>query len=250
VKSNTIHNIKIVLEYDGENYQGWQRQSHAPSIQKTLEDILSQVLEKPTVVYGSSRTDSGVHAKAQVANFYSEKNLEPMKWMSIFNTQLPKDIRVIAVEEMKEDFHSQKKVHSKVYEYRILNRPFASALDRHLCFLPQKIDWHSIQKAMPYFLGEHDFKSFQGAGSTVKTTVRKILRFELYQESEHLYRFEIEGSGFLKQMVRAIIGTLLEVGEGKRTVESIPEVIAACDRQKAGRTAPASGLCLVKINYK
>lgn len=244
-----VDNILLKIEYDGSEFSGWQRQSKDPSIQAAIEDILSKFTGKRTVVYGASRTDAGVHAKGQMANFEAEAKLPPEKWAAFLNAGLPRSIRILESRRVPDRFHAQKMAQSKIYEYRLLQRTCPSAWDRTVSFYPGKLDWSAIRKAMPYFLGEHDFKAFQGARASVLTTVRTISRFELFEEPEGLYRFVIEGNGFLKQMVRAIIGTLIEVGSGKKAPEDIPRIIQSCDRRQAGFTADASGLCLVKVNY-
>ncbi|MFM8268575.1 MAG: tRNA pseudouridine(38-40) synthase TruA [Pseudomonadota bacterium] len=245
----SLDNILIKVEYDGTEFSGWQRQSHRPSIQASIEDLLRQLTGKKTVVYGASRTDAGVHAKGQMANFEVEPKMPPEKWAAFLNSGLPRSIRVLQSHRVPDRFHAQKMAKSKIYEYRLLQRSCPSAWDRTVGFYPGKLDWEAIRKSLPYFIGEHDFKAFQGARASVLTTVRIIHRFELFEESEGLYRFVIEGNGFLKQMVRAIIGTLIEVGQGKKAPEDIPRIIKSCDRRKAGFTAEASGLCLVKVNY-
>lgn len=244
-----MSNLRLTIEYDGEDFQGWQKQSAAPTVQEHIEHILSGLHQKPIKVFGASRTDSGVHAKAQVAHFISEKNLGPYQWMAILNNSLPNTIRVTEICEMPEDFHAQKNIRSKIYEYRILNRPFASAIDRRVHWYPKELDWAAIEAAMPYFIGQHDFQSFKASNSSAKTSVRTIYSFKLYRETADIYRFEIEGSGFLKQMIRNIIGTLILVGKGKLSGDAIPGIILSCDRTKAGPTAPPEGLTLVRVNY-
>jgi tRNA pseudouridine38-40 synthase len=245
----SVDNILLKIEYDGTEFSGWQRQSHDPSIQAAIEDILSKFTGRKTVLYGASRTDAGVHAKGQMANFEAEPKMAPEKWAAFLNAGLPRSIRIIQSQLVPERFHAQKMAQSKIYEYRLLQRSCPSAWDRTVGFYPTKLNWDAIRKAMPHFVGEKDFKAFQGARASVLTTVRTIYRFELFEESEGLYRFVIEGSGFLKQMVRAIIGTLIEVGSGKKAPEDIPRIIESCDRRQAGFTADAAGLCLVKVNY-
>lgn len=243
-------NILLEIEYNGAPFSGWQRQKKDPSIQAAIEDVLRAFTQEKTVLYGASRTDAGVHAKGQVANFESPPLLSPEKWASFLNSQLSADIRIIKSQKMPPRFHAQKMAKSKIYQYRLLQRSCESPLDPRRGFCPVKLDWEAIAQGLNYFVGEKDFKSFQGARASVLTTVRKIYRFELFSEGDGCYRFEIEGNGFLKQMVRAIIGTLMEVGMGKREVHTIPHIIAAKDRRAAGFTAEAKGLCLMKVNYE
>lgn len=245
-----MKNVRLQIEYDGTDFHGWQRQLGKPTIQALLEDNLSDVLGKRVIVYGASRTDSGVHARCQVAHFYCDSETIPShQWKYILNYRLPRTIRVQESEEVPFAFHSQKDAIEKTYEYRVLNRPMASALDRRVYFYPGKLDWKKMQETLPHFVGTHDFRAFQGAKATVLTTVRTVHAFSLLTESEGLYRFEIRGSGFLKQMVRAILGTVFEVGEGKLSPEAIPTILASKDRRQAGRTLPPYGLCLVCIRY-
>ncbi len=242
-------NILLKIEYDGTGFSGWQRQSHKPTVQATVEDILRKFTGRKVVLYGASRTDAGVHAKGQMANFDTEPKMPPEKWAAFLNSSLPLSIRILESKKVASSFHAQKMAVSKVYEYRLMQRSCPSAIDKTVSFFPRELDWEKIRSAMHWFVGEKDFKSFQGARASVLTTVRTIHRFELVKEDNGVYRFIIEGNGFLKQMVRAIIGTLLDVGMGKLDANEIPQIIAASDRRRAGPTADAKGLCLVKVNY-
>jgi len=244
-------NIRIDIEYEGASFQGWQIQGESPTVQKSLEDCITNIQGKRSPLQGASRTDSGVHARMQVANFHTDyKRLSPNKWRAALNATLPPTIRIIRAIEVTQKFNANKDALLKIYEYRVLNRAFASALDRRVYFYPDVIDWDRIRECLPYFVGKKDFKAFQGARASVKTTVREVTRFDLIQEPEGgLYRFVVEGTGFLKQMVRAMVGTAMEVGEGKRTPDEIASVILSKDRRRAGRTVPAQGLCLVWIEY-
>lgn len=248
-KQYARRNIVLKIEYDGLEFFGWQRQPGQPTVQAAIEDLLTGLLGKKTVVYGAGRTDSGVSAKGQVANFWGDSRFEEQQWARVLNFSLPKTIRIVESRIMDDTFHAQKCALGKRYEYSILNRGFQSALNRHVYFYPYRIDWNRVREAMAYFVGTHDFVSFQGAKATVLSTVRTIHRFELFQENDGIVRFEIEGTGFLKQMVRAVIGTVMEVGEGKREPHEIPYIIRARDRRQAGRTVPAVGLCLAHVDY-
>ncbi|NBX93953.1 MAG: tRNA pseudouridine(38-40) synthase TruA [Proteobacteria bacterium] len=245
----SLDNILLKIEYDGSDFSGWQRQPNHPTIQASIEDVLRKFTGKKVVVYGASRTDSGVHARGQIANFEVEPKMAPERWAPFLNSNLPRSIRIIESKRVPERFHAQKMARSKIYEYRIMQRSCPSALDKAIEIHPAPLNWEAIRKAMPYFVGEKDFKAFQGARSSVLTTVRTIYRFDLFEEGKGVYRFEIEGNGFLKQMVRAIVGTLLEVGTGKKKPEEIPDIIESRDRRLAGHTAEPRGLCLVRVNY-
>lgn len=241
--------IRIDMEYDGAGFYGWQRQPGMRTIQGTIEEVLEEVAGRRVPLHGAGRTDSGVHAMQQVAHFSCDSRFPPHKWVPILNSKLPESIRVQRAMPISEDFDANRSALTKIYWYRVRNLPMASALDRRVTFFPRPLDWGRIGECLPFFLGEKDFKAFQGAKATVKTTVRDIRRFTLHEEASGIYRFEIEGTGFLKQMVRNIIGTVLEVGEGRREAEDIPRILASRDRRQAGKTAPAAGLVLAKIYY-
>lgn len=243
--------VRLKIEYDGTDFHGWQRQPEAPTIQATLEEALFRSLGRKATLYGASRTDSGVHAKGQVAHFYHQSHIPAERFRIILNTLLPPTIRIVESLEVPDKFHSRKDALSKIYEYRILNRKYPSALDRRVYFYPGSLRWARIAKAVPLFIGEKDFRAFQAANAQTNTTTRTVLRFELMEEDPQngLYRFIIEGNGFLKQMIRTIIGTLMEVGEDKRDVNDIESLFLLKKRELAGRTAPASGLCLVEVKY-
>ncbi|MCB0403779.1 MAG: tRNA pseudouridine(38-40) synthase TruA [Bdellovibrionales bacterium] len=242
-------NIRLTIEYDGSDYRGWQRQDGAPSIQETIENAIEKVVGERVPVKGASRTDSGVHAAGQVANFICDR-YEASEWRKILNALLPATIRILESVEAADSFDACRDARSKIYDYRVLNRRFASALDRRVYFYARPLDWEGIARCLPLFVGQKDFAAFRGAGSSAKTSVRTIHRFEVVEESTPgLYRFRVEGTGFLKQMVRAMVGTVIEVGEGRRSVEGVREAIESKDRRCAGRTVPASGLCLTSVQY-
>lgn len=242
-------NIKLVIEYEGREFAGWQKQANSNSIQATLEAALFTVLGRKVALQGSGRTDSGVHARGQVANFHTDSPIAPERWSHVLNFHLPPKIRVISSRRVPDKFNALRDAIGKTYAYRILNRSASSALDTQLYFIPREIDWTRIEAALPYFLGTHDFRSFQNSKADSKTTVRTIYRFEFFTEGPGIYRLEVDGSGFLKQMVRAMVGTLLEIGAGLREVESIPGILAERDRRAAGPTAPADGLSLIQVHY-
>ena len=188
---SNLKNIRLRIEYDGSEFAGWQRQRTRPTIQSTIEAVLSRVHEKPIVIWGSGRTDSGVHAKAQVATFWSDFDLAPEKWANVLNYSLPKSIRILESQEAPASFNPQKNILSKVYEYRVLNRMQNSALDLRTYFMPRRVDWNKVREALPYFEGKKDYKAFQGAKSTVKTSVRTVHKFELLDEGDGFYRFRV-----------------------------------------------------------
>jgi tRNA pseudouridine38-40 synthase len=247
-------NIRLDIEYDGTEFFGWQVQQNLPTIQGHLEAALQQVVKSRVILVGAGRTDSGVHALGQVANFNldSPGRIEPWRWKLVLNSMLPPTIRIVDSRAVPNDFHAQKNALSKIYEYRVLNQPCASALDRRVYFCPRPMDWDAIRRALPHFIGTKDFRSFKGAKADVVTTVRTVTRFELIEDMSRrgLYVFQVEGSGFLKQMVRTMVGTVMDVGKGLRKPEDMVDIIRARNRMAAGRTMPASGLCLVSIKYQ
>jgi tRNA pseudouridine38-40 synthase len=218
-------------------------------VQAAIEDTLSKLLGKRICIYGASRTDTGVHARGQVANFWGDSRFEDWRWAAILNYELPRSIRILKSREVPDSWHAQRFALKKLYEYRVLNRTCGSALDKTVHFYHRPLDWEGIRRGIPYFLGTHDFAAFQAAKAGVRTTVRTIYRFDLVAYPGDLYVFQVEGNGFLKQMVRGMIGTLLEIGEGRRRPEEIPEILESCDRRRAGRNIGAEGLTLVRIDY-
>jgi tRNA pseudouridine38-40 synthase len=245
-----MRNIKILIEYDGTNYLGWQVQPKGPTIQGILEERLGRLTGEKIKLFGSGRTDSGVHAIGQVAHFKTESSMEIQKMQRALNSLLPPDILIQKMEEIGESFHARRHSKSKVYEYRILNRNLRPVFDRgYVWHIPQKLDFKEMGKATQYLLGEHDFSSFRSVGTPTRTTVRKVIRAEWKRGRKGLVRFEIEANGFLKQMVRAIIGTLVEVGKGKMSAMEFRRTFESKERSKAGPTAPAQGLFLKEVKY-
>jgi tRNA pseudouridine38-40 synthase len=245
-----MRNIKLLIEYDGTNYQGWQIQPKGTTIQGILEEKLSLLTGEPIRVFGSGRTDSGVHALGQVAHFktLSQMNIHSMR--KALNSLLPSDIVIKKVEEAGEDFHARRQSKSKVYEYRILNRELRSAFHHGYAWhIPQKLNLKRMRNASQYLIGEHDFSSFRSVGTPTRTAVRKVIRAGWERDREGFLCFKIEATGFLKQMVRAMIGTLVEVGKGKMTALEFRKILELKDRKKAGPTAPAQGLFLKEVKY-
>jgi tRNA pseudouridine38-40 synthase len=245
-----MRTIKLTIEYDGTEYLGWQSQPDGKTIQGVLEETLKQITGERVHVIGSGRTDAGVHALAQVAHFKTESPIDLNSLQRALNSLLPKDILIKRVEEVDRDFHAQKKARSKVYEYRILNQPLRSVFHRQYSWhLPQKLDEEAMSKAALFLIGEHDFSSFRSSGTPTKTPVRKVFRAEWKKDRGGILRFEIEANGFLKQMVRTIVGTLVEVGKGKISPEEFKEILRCKDRKRAGPTAPPHGLFLKEVKY-
>lgn len=246
----SMRNIKLLIEYDGTNYLGWQVQAKGLTIQGMIEEKLELLTGESVRLIGSGRTDAGAHAFGQVAHFKVQNRMDAGTIQKAINSLLPPDIVIKKVEEVDENFHARKQARSKVYEYRILNRDVRSAIGRgYVWHIPQKLDFKAMEQATRHLLGEHDFSSFRSTGTPTKTAVRKVFRAEWKRGRDGLIRFEIEASGFLKQMVRAIVGTLVEVGRGKISSEEFQRILESKDRKEAGPTAPAQGLFLKKVNY-
>ena len=243
-------NIRLTISYDGSRYDGWQKQGNTSNtIQGKLEAVLERMTGVPTEVHGSGRTDAGVHAKAQEANFYTDIDTNVEKIKSYLNEYLPEDIAVLSVIEEKERFHARLSAVEKEYVYRIWNSTVPNVFERkYLYRLSESLDVVAMQKAAESFLGEHDFKSFCGNKRMKKSTVRKVSDVKIEKLGEEI-RITYRGNGFLYHMVRIMTGTLVEVGLGKRTPEEILEILEKKDRQAAGYLAPAEGLCC-EVPYK
>jgi tRNA pseudouridine38-40 synthase len=245
-----MRTIKLLIEYDGTNYLGWQVQAKGLTIQGVIEEKLALLTGEPVRLVGSGRTDSGVHAFEQVAHFKTKSGMALPSMQRALNSLLPHDIVMKRVEEAGEDFHARKQARSKIYEYRILNRPIRSVFDHgYVWHIPQKLDLRGMRQATRHLAGEHDFSSFRSVGTPTQTAVRRVIRAEWKKEKNGLLRFEIEATGFLKQMVRAIVGTLVEAGKGKISPVEFQKILESKDRKKAGPTAPAQGLFLKEVKY-
>ena len=245
-----MRNIKLTIEYDGKDFNGWQKQPNKLNIQGEIEKAIERITGEEVELNASGRTDAGVHALGQVANFKTNSNIPIEKIPIALNTNLKKSIRILKAEEVEERFHSRLSCKEKTYRYVINNSEYGTAIYRNMeyCF-PQKLDVEAMQKAAKYFEGEHDFKAFKASGTSSKSSVRTIFKAEVIKQGEKIY-IELTGNGFLYNMVRIISGTLLEVGMGKIKPEEIPEIIELKDRLKAGKTLPPQGLFLVNVNYK
>jgi len=241
--------FKLVLEYDGTNYHGWQIQPNLPTIQATIEATVCEVAQHDVDVIGAGRTDAGVHALGQVAHFSTTARLTAEEWQRALNGLLPPDIAVLAVEPVPDSFHARFSAKSKLYRYLILTRVHRSALSRSkVLHYPYPLDLAAMQDAARTLVGTHDFSSFQNSPTDTESPVCTIIHLKIERFGDEI-RFEVESNRFLKQMVRAIVGTLLEVGRGKLKAGEVGEILAAKDRTKAGPTAPAHGLYLVRVDY-
>lgn len=243
-----MRNLKITLQYNGENYCGWQRQPNSPGIQGTVENAIYEITKEKVKVTASGRTDAGVHALGQVANFKTETNIPASRIPDALNAKLPKDISVISCEEVDMDFHARYNACGKTYRYLIYNRPYRSPLYKNLAYhVKYDLDWDKIRLEAKYLIGTHDFVGFMSSGSSVKDTVRTIYDIKI-EEHEGITSIEISGNGFLYNMVRIIIGTLVDIGRG-RIKHNMEEIINSKSRSMCGHTAPAHGLFLKKVNY-
>ena len=242
-------NIKLTVEYDGTHYHGWQYQPKGETIQAVLERAVSTFLGTPTRLTGSGRTDAGVHALGQVANFFADKVFNAYRFQRALNALTPSDITIKAVEIVPDTFDARRDGRARVYEYRILSRATPSPFHLNRAWhLHDRLDVAAMREAIPCLLGEHDFSSFRAAGCDAAHPVRTVYRVSLEPRDELLV-FTIEATAFLRHMVRNIVGTLVQVGQGLRTPRSFGEVLQARDRTKAGKTAPACGLFLVEVKY-
>lgn len=240
---------KLTLEYDGTRYAGWQNQPNQSTVQQAIEQALAQITQIHIPIIAAGRTDAGVHAKGQVISFQSDKPLSPYEWIRALNGLLPPDISVQQAVEVPDTFHARYSALGKIYEYRILRAPHRSALDRYrLWHVPQALDLEAMKEAVTYFLGTHDYSSFQNSPTDTKNPICTLKTFTVEQE-DTLIRLQVEANRFLKQMVRSIVGTLGEVGLGKRQPSDIKQILEAVDRRAAGKTAPPQGLYLVKVLY-
>mgnify|MGYP004532460847 FL=1 len=274
-------NYKMIIQYEGTRYDGWQKQGNTENtIQGKLEKVLERMAGFPVEVHGSGRTDAGVHAAGQVANFHlpdgwkpdmamknesvaggkqhgnlesAGKNKTVSEWIRAYlNQYLPDDIAITELTPVPERFHSRLSAVKKIYTYRIETGEKRDVFSRRICYgLGQALDVKKMQTAADLLCGTHDYKSFCGNKKMKKSTVRTIFRITVEQDAgSGLVKLEFEGNGFLQNMVRILTGTLIEVGLGKRDAGSMPEILAALDRQAAGYTAPAEGLCLQQVFYQ
>lgn len=241
--------IKLTIEYAGTNYCGWQIQPNGLAIQEVLEKRLKKITGREVRVLGSGRTDAGVHAEEQVAHFRTETEMDAKTFQRALNSLLPKDIVIKNAMEESREFHAQYSQKGKRYRYTILNRLYSSAF-RHpyAWFFPYDLDVQKIKEATVYLVGRRDFAAFQASKSYVKTTVRNLTMVDVVSRGEDIVFF-FEGEGFLKHMVRIMVGTLVDFGFRKGEPEVMKQILESRDRKKAGRTAPACGLCLEKVYY-
>lgn len=245
-----MRNIKLTIEYDGKDFNGWQKQPNKLNIQGSIEQAIYQITGEKVELNASGRTDAGVHALGQVANFKTNSNIPIEKFAIAINTKLKKSIRILKAEEVDERFHSRLSCKRKTYRYIINNSEQGTAIYRNLeTNIPYHLDETKMNEAAKYFIGEHDFKAFKASGTSSKSSVRTIYDAKVYRQGDRIY-IELTGNGFLYNMVRIISGTLVEVGMGKIHPEKIAEIIQSKNREKAGKTLPPQGLYLVEVEYE
>ena len=245
-----MRNIKLTIEYDGKKFNGWQKQPDKLNIQGEIENAIKEITGEEVELIASGRTDAGVHAIAQVANFKTNSKLDIEKIPYAINSKLKKSIVIKNAEEVEERFHSRYNAKQKTYRYIINNSKQGTAIYRDLeCHIPIDLNIKEMKKAAKYFEGEHDFSGFKASGTSSKSSVRTIYKAEVIEEGNKI-KIELTGNGFLYNMVRIISGTLVDVGLGKIKAEDIPSIIESKDRSKAGKTLPAHGLYLVEVKYE
>jgi tRNA pseudouridine38-40 synthase len=241
--------LKLTIAYDGTRFVGWQRQAEGESIQGLIEAALGRLEGAPVTAHGAGRTDAGVHAEGQVASARVSFDLEPATVVRAVNAQLPPDIRVRQVEETAPDFHARFSARGKSYRYQLANVPIASPFTRAFAWhVPEPLDPEAMGAAAALLAGTHDFAAFRSTGSDVSTTVRTISR-SVVRTAGGLLLYEVDGEGFLRHMVRAIVGTLVDVGRGSRGPGGIGALLDGAARADAGPTAPPHGLFLVRVEY-
>jgi tRNA pseudouridine38-40 synthase len=262
--------LKLTIAYDGTNYAGWQRQANAISIQQVLEEEIDTIVGAHQPLNAAGRTDSGVHAAAQVASITIDHPISCDELLRALNARLKAgDIRIRSIEEVPDRWDARIFAKSKTYRYAIWNGAMASPFLRHVMWqVPHQLDLDRMRRATPALVGEHDFAAFKGRGTDARTTVRRVLAAEIVEMNMHtdqplalspleagtdgggrLFRFEITGTGFLRHMVRTIVGTLVDIGRGQREVDEMRAIVESRDRRRAGHTAPPHGLMLWRVDY-
>ena len=249
-------NFRLLLQYDGTDFHGWQMQGELRTVQGELTRVLSLLDDRQVIVHGSGRTDAGVHAEGQVANVQLERAIKPWKLRNAINGNLRGDVRVIFAENAPDDFHARYLAHSKTYVYRLIHGPVISPFwDRYAHQEARSLDLDRMRRCGSLFIGEHDWSAFSAAQSDVESRVRKVMAFDISDRWNgrgrcHLIEFTVTANGFLRYMVRSIVGTLLAVGRGEIDEATVERAIQHGDRNLAGPTAPAHGLTLKSVQYE
>ncbi len=243
--------IRMIIQYEGTNYVGWQTQPNGLSVQELLEKEIQKFSGEYVPLHGSGRTDSGVHAFAQVAHFDTQSRIPPDKWAYALNAGLPKDVRVLYSEEAPESFHSRFSAKKKHYRYTVQTGPHANVFTRNTALhIHHALDVQVMEQCAKDVIGTHDFAAFKAAGTEMKSTIRSIFSSAWSSdESGSLLFYDVCGDGFMYNMVRILVGTMLEIGGGLRNRESISRALCSAKREDAGATAPAHGLMLMRVEY-
>lgn len=241
--------VKLTVEYDGTNYAGWQLQARQDSVQGRLEAVLEKIFERRLPVQGAGRTDAGVHACGQVAAFSAPRRMAPEALQRAINALLPRDVVVIELGEVGEDFDPRREARLRAYLYRVLNRRWPCPFDyRYAWLVRERLDLKAMQRAARLFIGEHDFSAFRTLGSQERSTRRRVFESNWSRRGNHLM-YRVEASGFLRHMVRAMVAAMVEVGRGRLDTGAIEELLAASGAMRAPAPAPACGLYLVEVRY-
>lgn len=243
-------NYKLKISYDGTRYYGWEHQPDRETIQGKIETVLARMVDKDMVdVIGAGRTDAGVHARAMIANVHLDTGMSPEEIRDYANRYLPDDIAILEVREAADRFHARYKAVGKTYQYTCFDGPVKPVFDRkYYTSLDQELDVEAMQEAAHFLEGKHDYKSFCGNSRMKKSTIRIVDTITVRRRKGYVY-LTFHGTGFLQNMVRIMAGTLIEVGLGRIRPEEVEEILEACNRKVAGPTAPAKGLCLLKVDY-
>ena len=248
-RKQDLQRFALGIEYDGTAFNGWQKQPHAPSIQASLNSALAVVANAPVECTGAGRTDSGVHATGQVAHFDSSAQRTVYSWRQGLNSNLPVDINILWVRPVSDEFHARFSALSRAYEYRILNRPVRSALQRHRAWwVHQPLDHEKMQLAANYLLGEHNFNSFRASSCQAHSPVRTMSKLQVTREGDQI-RIVCSANAFLHHMVRNIVGSLVSIGRGDKPVDWMNAALESRDRKCAGMTAPPTGLTFTDVGY-
>jgi len=244
-----MRRVRMIVSYDGTDYVGWQTQPNGTAVQALIEQALTEITGEKIALHGSGRTDSGVHARAQVAHFDTNVRMAADKFAVALNTHLPRDIRVLYSEETDMEFHARFTAKDKQYRYCIQTGPHALVATRNtVLHLHGALDFEKMQKAAASIAGEHDFRAFKSAGVEMENTVRTVFSSEWTKVGPYLY-YDISGNGFLYNMVRILVGTMIDIGKGVLSADAIERALLSCDRADAGATAPAQGLTLCRVRY-
>lgn len=245
-----MRNVKLIIEYEGTGYAGWQEQSGEPTIQAAVASAIAKLTREPVKLFGASRTDAGVHAIGQTANFTTNSKIPVYGIVKGLNSILPDDIVIKDAEDAEPEFDSRRLSVGKIYVYKIVNRPCPSAIMRRFTwFIPRPLDIALMRQAARHFIGEKDFSSFRAADSDALHSIRTVTFVDIQEKGDGLLEIEVRGNAFLRHMIRIMIGTLVAVGRGNIKPDRVPGIIVARDRKAAQMTAPAKGLCLMRVDY-